>query len=578
MVTSAAKDGDVLKTPKWSYSNLLELTFSKALQLLDKDENEVEEVYILNDRIVRSSYTDRIWQQLNNKYHLPRGFLESHCLSEDFLKVDESQLPLWPILPGPFTRDRNQLLTRPSSSPIFHAKFPEKAKLYDLVCAAGVPNYRGSRITLPTGLPLDTWKQRLKGYADFAMIQFMEFGWPASFESSEKPDLDVDNHLSAELHKASVAKYIQKEVEHNALVGPFPESPFNWLRVNPMMTRAKKDPGERRVILDLSFPDGAGVNSFIPKTLFDGGPYKLRLPTAIQFANLIAEMGAGCWLTKMDLSRAYRQLPMDPFDWALLGIHWENSSYFDSSVSFGLRHGAMYCERVTQAICHLCWVELVIMALAYIDDIVTACNLTFEEACRRYQLMLWIVRSLGLTLAENKCEGPRTQMVWIGVFFDSIKMFMAINRMKIEECLQLCRRILDMEIFNQFHLDSLIGTLIHCTKFTPCGRKFLNRILFLKRENWDATDITWTDDARKDVLWFIYFLERFNGVGIIRSFITANSVVESDACLVGGGATWNNSRYFKLAWPESVKSWSLAISEFQIVVDRDEGQDCQIPV
>ena len=80
------------------------------------------------------------------------------------------------------------------------------------------------------------------------------------------------------------------------------------------MVRPKKEVGKYRVILDLSYPCGMSVNYFIPRLSFDGAPYKLRLLTALDLAELIANYGRNCFLYKLDLSRAYRQLPGDPMD------------------------------------------------------------------------------------------------------------------------------------------------------------------------------------------------------------------------------------------------------------------------
>ena len=91
------------------------------------------------------------------------------------------------------------------------------------------------------------------------------------------------------------------------------------------MVRPKKEEGKFRVILDLSFPEGKSVNGYIPRLSYDGGPYKLRLPTALDLAEEIAKEGAMCYLFKLDLARAYRQLPSDPLDWPLLGVQWNGS-------------------------------------------------------------------------------------------------------------------------------------------------------------------------------------------------------------------------------------------------------------
>ena len=540
------------------------MSLTKAVDLLGWDKKILDNITVINNTFANSQITDYVWSCVNSMYKLPKGFLKNHCTADLSIKADQDLLPLWPILPGPFTKPGSTLLKRPKSTEIFVRKYPEKVKIYESVRAGGAPNYRGSRQTLDTILPLDSWKYRLRYYEDFDVVTYLEFGWPASFDTDEMPMLGVKNHSSAVKFPTAIEAYLEKEMKHKALLGPFDSSPLEWLRANPMMSREKKGTTERRVILDLSYPEGSAVNTFIPKTLFDGGPYKLKLPTAIDFANIIAGSGKSCWLTKIDLSRAYRQLPMDPWDWPLLGLDWENGTFVDTAVPFGLRHGAMYCERVTQAICFLAKVELLLIAIAYIDDIASANKLSYEEARNKFEKMKEIVRSLGLTLAGRKCQGPSLFMVWIGVYFNSETMTMAIDEEKIKETLLVCSLLLEHEMMPQEHLDSLVGKLIHCTKFIPCGRRFLNRILQLKRENWDKQEVELTEEAKKDLRWFIHYLERFNGISMIRSFVVATHVIESDACMSGGGAIWKNERFFSVSWSADIMDWKLAISELEL--------------
>ena len=117
-----------------------------------------------------------------------------------------------------------------------------------------------------------------------------------------------------------------------------------------MMTRPQKGSTARRVIVDLSMPQGASVNSGIPKNSLDGDPFKLRLPNPATLADKILQYGKGCLLYKVDLSRAYRQLRTDPLDWPFLMLHWEDQFYLDISIPFGLRHGASACQKTTEAV------------------------------------------------------------------------------------------------------------------------------------------------------------------------------------------------------------------------------------
>ena len=133
--------------------------------------------------------------------------------------------------------------------------------------------------------------------------------------SSDKPnflgaqDTKATNQSSATNFPQHVDKFIRTELEHQAIMGPFEHSPFSpWYRTNPLMTRPKRDSQDRRVILDLSYPEGASVNAQIPCQSLLNATFKLRLPTPKQLADRIMTLRPGCHLFKIDLSRAYRQL------------------------------------------------------------------------------------------------------------------------------------------------------------------------------------------------------------------------------------------------------------------------------
>ena len=165
-------------------------------------------------------------------------------------------------------------------------------------------------------------------------------------------------------------------------------------------------------MIDLSYPDLKSVNSFIPKFSYDGSPYKLRLPTTLDLAELIAKEGRYCYLFKLDLSRAYRQQSCDPLDWPLLGIEWKDKFYLDRRVPFGLRHSAMNCQRVTFAVCFAVKRLLKILMEAYIDDMggVSPKNLALVKF--QFSQVCDVITRMGLELALEKCEGPCRVLTW----------------------------------------------------------------------------------------------------------------------------------------------------------------------
>ena len=98
-------------------------------------------------------------------------------------------------------------------------------------------------------------------------------------------------------------------------------------------------------------------------------------------------------------SLSYRQLPSDPYDWALLGIGWEQSLYIDRAIPFGLCHGPMACQRVTEAVCHVADKNQSSDSVPYIDDFGAVTVPIRSEANNAYiRLKTWLME-LGLNIS-----------------------------------------------------------------------------------------------------------------------------------------------------------------------------------
>lgn len=103
-----------------------------------------------------------------------------------------------------------------------------------------------------------------------------------------------DNHRSTIQHIDDVRAFISKELSLGDLVGPFDTQPFTpWLRVSPAMTRPKRDSHMRRVIIDISYPPGEGVNDGIDICDFYGKNTTYALPTIKDLITRLQECGRG---------------------------------------------------------------------------------------------------------------------------------------------------------------------------------------------------------------------------------------------------------------------------------------------
>ena len=100
------------------------------------------------------------------------------------------------------------------------------------------------------------------------------------------------NHMGARDHTKEVQDYLEEEIRRGAVIGPFESNPFKVpIQISPLNTREKKGSEERRIILDLSCPDGASVNDGIPDNQYLGEACNLTYPTIDDFIRLINQVG-----------------------------------------------------------------------------------------------------------------------------------------------------------------------------------------------------------------------------------------------------------------------------------------------
>ena len=215
---------------------------------------------------------------------------------------------------------------------------PYHMKLYYDVRRYNLPNYMYVRRDVPSELNCDRWDTLLKDYPDRQVCDFLRYGWPVTYTAPSIPTPSETNHASATRHPVAVKSFIDKELQKEALLGLFSCPPFSpWTQTSPIMTRDKSDGSGKRVIIDLSFPEGSSVNDGILKNFYQGVENSYNLPTAIDLGDVLLEGGKGTFMWKSDLTRAYRQLRVDPLDYPLLAIQHDGSYYVDVCPSFGCR-------------------------------------------------------------------------------------------------------------------------------------------------------------------------------------------------------------------------------------------------
>ena len=214
---------------------------------------------------------------------------------------------------------------------------------------ASGPNAFTLHLPVPLSLNIPGWRTQLREYHDQDLCDFLEFGWPVGYSTPTPPVSTQQNHGSATSNPQVIDVFLATECLLGATCGPFTVNPLAVYLVTSPLQIVYSRSGKPRVVVDLSFPHGTSVNSGILNDTYLGKPFTLRLPRVDALINIISQKGAGCHLFKKDLSRAYRQLRIDPHNFHLVGYRHNSSLYFEVAPPFGLRSSAMMCQRTTSA-------------------------------------------------------------------------------------------------------------------------------------------------------------------------------------------------------------------------------------
>ena len=299
----------------------------------------------------------------------------------------------------------------------------------NLIRESGLPNYKAIRIPIESGLKVKAWEKHLHDYVDKRVLQYIKFGFPLSLNNpQELNNIEVTNHFLARQYPQQVQQYIDKEIELGALLGPVKEIKHEQFHCSPLLTRPK-DNDKRRVILNLSHPHGNLVNSHVDKDLFDGSPFISKFPTVDNIASDIIECTDDPVLFKVDEACAFRNLRVDPADSLKLGIKWRDNFYIDVGIAFGLTHGSVSFQILSDAIAYMMSKED-IQLRCYIDDYIVVVPKSKAEGV--FTRMCALLRGLGLPINQDKLTPPTKRLTCLGIDIDTKNNTLSISEDKLK--------------------------------------------------------------------------------------------------------------------------------------------------
>ncbi|XP_077309907.1 uncharacterized protein LOC143929804 [Lithobates pipiens] len=290
------------------------------------------------------------------------------------------------------------------------------------------------------------------------------------------------NLRSAATDEQAIDQLLQSELDQDFVIGPFVQPPFNTWRVSPIGLVKGKFSNKLRLVYDLSAPHSSTVpslNSLIPSEEFS-----LKYASVDMAIQAILKTGTGTWLSKADISNAFKLLPIHPSLWCWHGIKWRQRYYFATKLTFGSKSSPWLFDTFAQA---LAWILLHVAqcqeVIHYLDDF-----LLIEppgSPPRDLGKLRVVFNNLNVPIAEHKVEGPSQAITFLGVSLDTNTMQASLPPDKLTRIRTVLRDFTHARTCTKRQLQSLLGMLNFAMRIIPQGRSFVSRLLALLSHSQD---------------------------------------------------------------------------------------------
>lgn len=322
--------------------------------------------------------------------------------------------------------------------------------------------------------------------------------------------------------------------------------------VSPLGLVPKHDGGWRR-IHDLSYPHGRSVNESIPDSA-----------SAIQYISidnifgLIRTSGRGCYIIKRDIKDAFRNIPVAPADRPLLAFSWDNKTYIECCLPFGLTTAPFIFNLFAEGLNWLLTAYLPLASIVhYLDDFIAIFPSSVGSLSRALTtfntVYIPLTNALGIPRNDSK-DAAGTVVSVLGVEINTSLLQARMPRDKLTRASSEAASLLQLDRVSHKALQRVVGFLQHCSMVIRLGRARLQSLYsdLASFPSHQRSVRRLSHDSRGDLAWWRDTLPLFNG---IHFFNKSRPLVAlyTDACDLGLGLFF----FYASSW-DSARDWMSA--------------------
>jgi hypothetical protein len=397
------------------------------------------------------------------------------------------------------------------------------------------------------------------------LIEGLTFGFQIPYMGPQITTVSK-NHFSSQQLETVVSDKIRTELSLDRISGPFHKHPFKYFHVSPLGVVPKKDPGQFRLIHDLSHGGQLSVNHHIAKE--DTSVIYETLDIVIEH---ILICGKGALISKADIENAFRILPIHPNSYNLLGFQWKDMFYYDRCLPMGCSISCRVFESFSNSLQWILQHKLHVEHMSHILDDFIFIGPPADNQCRINLLSFFsLAERLGIPIKHSKTVFPTTVAVVHGIELDTVKMIALLPQDKLDKMRQQLSVLIHRKKATLREIQSIVGLLNFACKVITPGRPFLRRLINLTVGVQNPHHhIRITAEARADILAWLDFLMAHNGVSMLvkYSWVSSDKInLYTDAAASDGYAAILGSHWVQGQWLGDWKKLNItALELFPIV-------------
>ena len=424
--------------------------------------------------------------------------------------------------------------------------------------------------SLPTPIKYRILSDLLTGY-DKDEVKFLISGFELGFSlgyQGERISRKARNLVSCHDKPEEVQKKLQKEIALGRIAGPFVEPPFqDGFIISPIGVVPKGDTDQFRLIQNLSFPENCSINDGIM------GEFKTVNYASIDDAiSKLKINGSGAFMSKTDIDSAFRLIPVNPEDYPILGIKFNNRYYYDRCLPMGCSSSCHIFERFSTDVEWIATNKFGIESIIhYLDDFLIVGPANSNQCQTDLKHFLGMCERIGVPIKAEKTVQPSTVITFLGIELDSVSRVARLPQAKLNKIQRSIEVLMRKTTVSLKDVQSVIGLLnFACQVITP-GRPFLRRLIALTMgiQN-PRRPITLDQEARLDLSAWLLFIKHFNGTSMFlhdRWIQSTKLHFYTDSSGAIGFAAVFGNHWFNGAWDESWTERDISIKEmFPVVI------------